>query len=127
MVKGEPDHLFTKLFEFKNEDEDIFLSVVEVVKNKLARNLRLNVHETLLVYCAYIVSEIRLNKSKSEIKDNSSKILARDNVLIGVPETLREITFNSIVDNLPRMTIQFMEPIPAENYILVDSGATGAH
>jgi urease subunit gamma len=121
VVKGESDLPFTKLFDFKNEDEAIFLNVIEIVKDKLARNLRLNVHESLLVYCAYLVNEIRLHKSGSEIKNNSSRILTRDNVLIGVPETLREITFNATVDNLPKMAIQFVEPIPSENYMLVDS------
>jgi urease gamma subunit len=100
VVRGESDLPFTKLFEFKNEDKTIFLNVIEMVKDKLSRNLKLNVHEALLVYCAYIVSEIRLHKSGSEINDNSSKILTRDNVLIGVPETLREITFNIAVDDI---------------------------
>lgn len=127
VVKGESDLPFTKFFEFKNEDEAIFLNVIEMVKDKLSRNLKLNVHEALLVYCAYIVSEMRLHKTESEIKYNSSKILTRDNVLIGVPETLREITFNSTVDNLPKKTIQFVEPIPAENYMLVDSGSIGVY
>lgn len=127
MVKGESDLPFIKFFEFKNEDEAIFLNVIEIVKDKLSRNLKLNVHEALLVYCAYIVSEIRSHKSESEIKDNSSKILTRDNVLIGVPETLREITFNSTVDNLPKKTIQFVEPIPAANYMLIDSGSIGVY
>jgi urease subunit gamma len=125
LVKGESDLPFTKLFEFKNEDEAIFLNVVEMIKDKLSRNLKLNVHEALLVYCVYLVSETRLHKSESEIKDNSSKILTRNNVLIGVPETLREITFNSAVDNLPKRTIQFVEPIPTKNYILIDSGVSG--
>jgi hypothetical protein len=62
---------------------------------------------------------------ESEIKDNSSKILTRDNVLLGVPETLREITFYISVDNLPKKIIHFVEPIPTENYILLDSEAIG--
>ncbi len=127
VVKGESDLPFIQLFEFKNEDEVIFLNVIETVKDKLSRNLRLNVHEALFVYCAYVVSEMRLHKTESEIKDNSSKILTRDNVLIGVPETLREITFNSTVDNLPKKTITFVDPISVENYVLVDSGTIGVY
>jgi urease gamma subunit len=125
LVEGEPDILPSiKLFEFKDEDEAIFLNVIEVVKDKLSRNWKLNTHESLLVFCAYIVSEIRSGKSESQIIDNSSKILTRDNVLFGVPETLRQITFNTIVDNLPKKTIRFTEPIPTMNYITVDFGAT---
>lgn len=123
VVKGESDLPFTKLFDFKNEDEAIFFNVIELVKDKLSRNLKLNVHEALLVYCAYVVSKVRSNKSESEIVENSTKILTRDNVLIGVPETLREITFNISIDSFPKKIIRFIEPIPTENYIMIDSEA----
>lgn len=125
LVKGESDLPFTKLFEFKDEDEPIFMNVIEMIKDKLARNLKLNVNEALTVYCAYIVSEMRAHKSESEIAFNASKILTRDNVLIGVPETLREITCNIVIDNLPKKIIRFVEPIPVMNYIMVDSNTIG--
>lgn len=126
LIEGEPDVLpFTKLFEFKDEDEPIFRNVIEMIKDRLSRNLKLNTHEALLVFCAYIVSEIRSGKSELQIIGNSSKILTRDNVLFGVPETLRQITFNITVDNLPKKIIRFIEPIPTANYIMVDSGAIG--
>jgi len=116
---------FTKLFEFKDEDEPIFRNVIEMVRDKLSRNLKLNTHEALLVFCAYLVSEIRSGKSELQIIDNSSKILTRDNVLFGIPETLSQLTFNVSVDNLPKKIIQFIEPIPTMNYIMTDSGAIG--
>jgi urease gamma subunit len=126
LIEGEPDILPSiKLFEFKDEDEAIFLNVIEMVKDKLSRNLRLNTHETLHVFCAYIVSEIRSGKSESQIIDNSSKILTSDNVLFGVPETLRQITFNTTVDNLPKRVIRFTKPIPIMNYIMRDSKTIG--
>jgi len=123
VVIGESDLSFSKLFEFKNEDDVIFHNVIELVKDKLSKNLKLNVNEALLVYCADIVSEIRSNKSESEIVNNSSKILTQDNVLIGVPETLREIIFNITLDNFPRKIIRYIEPIPTANYIMVNSDA----
>jgi len=126
MIKGEPDtNPFTKLFEFKDEDEPIFRNAIEMVKDKLSINLKLNTYESLLVFCAYIVSEICSGKSELQIIDNSSKILTRDNVLFGVPETLRQITFNITVDNLPKKIIRFIEPIPTANYVMVDSDAIG--
>jgi len=124
IVKGESDIFFTKLFEFRNEDEVIFHNMIELVRDKLSKNLKLNVNEALLVYCTHIVSELRSNKSESEIVNNSSKILTRDNVLIGVPETLREITFNVTLDDIPKKIIRYIEPIPTANYIMIDSEAT---
>lgn len=126
MVKGEPDVIpFTKLFEFSNQDEPIFLNVIELVKDKLSRNLRLNIHEALLVYCAYLVSEIRSGRRDSDIIENLPKVLMQDNVLIGVPETLRDITFNITVDNFPKRTVRFIKPIPVVNYIMGDHGTVG--
>jgi urease gamma subunit len=126
LVKGEPDtNPFTKLFEFRDEDEPIFHNIIEFVKAKISGNLKLNTHEALIIFCAYITSEIRSGKSESQIRENSSKILTRDSVLIGVPETLREIMFDINVDNLPKKIIRFIEPIPTANYIMADSGAIG--
>ncbi|MDE1725963.1 MAG: urease subunit gamma [Thaumarchaeota archaeon] len=126
MVKGEPDVTpFTKFFEFSDQDEPIFLNVIEMIKNKLSRNLRLNVHEALLAYCAYLVSEIRSRRSDSNITNNSSKVLTQNDVLIGVPETLRDIKFDIAVDNFPKKTIQFIKPIPIVNYIMGVHGAIG--
>ena len=125
-VKGESDLSFTKLFEFRKEDDSIFHNVVELVKDKLSKNLKLNVNEALLVYCAHLVSEIRSNKTESEIINNSLKILTRDNVFIGVPESLREITFNITIDNFPKKIIKYFEPIPTTNYIMVDSETNGS-
>lgn len=120
LVKGEPDITpFTKLFEFSDQDEPIFLNVIEMVRNKLSRKLKLNVHEVLLAYCDYLVSEIRAKKSDSSIIENSLKILTCDDVLIGVPETLRDITFNITVDNFLKRTIQFVKPIPVVDYTMV--------
>ena len=85
--------------------------------------MKLNVNEALLVYCAHIVSELRSNKFESEIVKNSLKILTRDNVLIGVPETLREIIFDITLDNFPRKIIKYIEPIPTANYIMIDPEA----
>src|SRR5579864_2156611 len=121
IVKGESDLSFTKLFEFRNEDDVIFHNVVDLIKDKLSKNLKLNVNEALSVYCAHIVSEIRSNKSESEIVKNSSKILTRDNVLIGVTESLREIIFNITLDNFPKKIIRYVEPIPTVDYIMIDS------
>ena len=124
-VKGEPDVLpFTRVFEHGDKtDEQIFFNSVDIVKEKLARNLKINTNEALLVYCAYIVSELRSGKHKDTIEKNSSKILSTHNVMIGVPETLRKITFEATIDDLPKEVIIFEEPIPISDYILT----TGQH
>ena len=119
-VKGEPDvPLFTRIFEYNDKtDEEIFFNSVDMIKEKLTRNLKINTNEALIVYCSYLISELRAGKSKSTIEKNASKILSTDNVMIGVPETLRKITFEATVDDLPKKVIIFEEPIPISDYIL---------
>ena len=118
-IKGEIDMpSFIKEFEFSDNDEAIFLNSVDMIKLKLSKNMRLNINEALIVYSAYVASEIRSKRSVKNIENNASKILTIDNVLIGVPETLRKITFDAMIDNQPKTQIIFNEPIPPSNYIL---------
>ena len=119
-VKGEPDvPPFTRIFEHGDKtDEQIFFNSVDIVKEKLTQNLKINTNEALLVFCAYIVSELRGGKREDIIEKNSSKILSAHNVMIGVPETLRKITFEATIDDLPKEVMIFEEPIPISNYIL---------
>jgi urease subunit gamma len=119
-VKGEPDvPPFTRVFEHGDKaDEQIFFNSVDMVKEKLARNLKINANEALLVYCAYIVNELRSGRFGGMVEKNASKILSTHNVMIGVPETLRKITFEATIDDLPKQVVIFDEPIPISNYIL---------
>jgi urease gamma subunit len=119
-IKGEPDAPpLIRVFEYKDKSDDlIFYSTAEIIKQKLTRNLKINVNESLIMYCAYIVNELRTHKSITSIEKNASKILSTDKVMIGVPETLRKITFEAIVDNIPKKQIILDEPMPTSSYIL---------
>jgi len=120
LVKGEPDvPPITPKFEYDSHSEKIFLNGVNVVKARLANNLRINIYETLLVYCAYIVSELRSGKTVSTIQNNAHRILSPDKVMIGVPESIQKIVFDVIIDDRPKEIVTFEKPIPTSNYILV--------
>lgn len=119
-IEGEPDVApFIRVFEYRDKSDDlIFYSMVERIKEKLVRNLKINTNESLLFYCAYVVSELRAHKSIDSIEKNASRILSTDKVMIGVPETLRKVTFEAIVDDMPKKQITFDEPMPTNSYIL---------
>jgi len=120
LVKGEPDvPPITPKFEYDSGSEKIFLNGVNVVKARLDNNLRINIYETLLVYCAYIVSELRSGKTVSTIQNNAHRILSPDKVMIGVPESIQKIVFDVIIDDRPKEIVTFEKPIPTSNYILV--------
>ena len=117
-VKGEPDVLpFTRIFEYRSRsDEQIFFDSIELIKEKLAKNSKINTNESLVLFCWYLVEQLRARASIDVIENNSRKILSPDKVMIGVPETIRIISFQVIVDNFPKRKITFHEPIPTTRY-----------
>jgi urease gamma subunit len=119
-VKGESDvPPFTRVFEYRDKfDEQIFFDSLEIIKDKLARNLRINTNESLALYCGYVVDQLRARISIESIEKNAVKILLPDKVMIGVPETLRRISLEVILDNFPKKKLSFHEPIPTSHYTL---------
>ena len=117
-VRGEPDvPPFTKVFD---SDEEIFFSSSDMVQEKIKRNMKINANEALITYCSYVVKSIRAGKQDAEIQKGASEILSAANVLIGVPETLRIITVEAIIDSKAARKITLKEPIPASNYIMAE-------
>ena len=118
-VQGEVDMPpFTKFFEYESNSEKIFFSGVNMIKNRLAQNMRININETLMLYAGLIALELRAGKSSSEIKEIVRTILSPEVVMIGVPESLRQISFDAKIDEKPKQIIQLKEPIPTSDYIL---------
>ena len=119
-VTGEPDiPPLTKIFQDDSRSEKVFLSSVQLIKERLARNLRININETLLVYCNYVVSELRHEKPIDTIKNEAKEILSASNVMIGVPESIRKLSFEVSLDDKPKVTITLDEPIQTSDYILL--------
>ena len=116
-VRGEPDASpFTRVFDY---DEEIFLSSAKIIEEKIQRDIKINADEALIAYCAHVVRSIRASKKDSDIQDDARKILAVDKVMIGVPETLRLITFEATIDSRSARKIVLKQPIPAGKYSLV--------
>ncbi|MGQ0376835.1 MAG: urease subunit gamma [Nitrososphaerota archaeon] len=119
-INGEPDiPQITKIFQYDSDSENVFFSSIEIVKQRLSKTLRINLNETILVYCAYLINELRDKKSVESIKENARKILSQDKVMIGVPESIRKLSFEVTLDNKPTVTIILDEPIPISDYILI--------
>lgn len=120
IVKGEPDTApFTHTFFYPDEsDEELFYNSVNMIKEKLDKNLKININESLMIYCAYVIDKLRANETISVIERNAQKILHQDKVMIGVPESLRKIVFEAKIDKLPKRRVILKEPITISNYIL---------
>jgi urease gamma subunit len=115
--KGEPDvPAFTRIFD---SDDDIFFSSASMVEEKIRRHTKINANEALVTYCSYVVKSVRAGMQDGEIRNGAPKILSADSVMIGVPETLQEITFEMIDGEVARKIV-IEHPIPASGYIMAE-------
>lgn len=120
LVRGEIDTPpFVRLFQYPDkEEESIFFNTVASIKKKIGRGLKINANETLAIFCVYVIEQIRDNKSLDQIENAAQDILSSDQVMIGVPETLREMSFNVIIDDFPEQRIKFNEAMTISNYMM---------
>ena len=119
-VQGEPDTApFTRIYQFYNKRDYIILSnSIKTINNKLSRKMKININETLYIYLNYIIKQLRSHKRRNEIINNASKLLTPEQVMIGVPESLRKINFNIKLESTQRLRITIKEPISTTNYVL---------
>ncbi len=121
IIKGEEDiPPLSKLFEYDSSSEKIFFNGLKIIQTRLSQNLRININETLMLFCGLITQQLREGKSNSEIAESLSKMLTPDKVMIGVPESIRMISFEASIDDKPSNTISLVEPISIRNYILTN-------
>ena len=120
-IKGEADvPPFSKLFEYDTNSEKIFFNGLKIIENRLSQNLKININETLMLFSGTITQQIREGKSNSEIESFLSSMLSPEKVMIGVPESIRKITFEAKIDENPVISISVNEPIPISDYILTN-------
>lgn len=121
-IQGEPDVAPLAItHEYSDKtDEEIFANSVNLVKEKLDRNLKININESIIVYSAFIMSGIRDGKSPDEIQKNASGLLGPEQVMIGVPETLRTVSFDVALDDKSAKLV-LNTPIQVLDYILQSS------
>jgi len=119
-VQGESDTVpFTRIFRFYNKaDYTILSKLIKSINDKLSKDMRINLNETLYIYLNYIIKELRLHRKTNEMITNASTLLTPDKVMIGVPESLRKISFNILMPNSQRLKITIKEPISTSGYIL---------
>ncbi len=121
IIKGEDDiPPLSKLFEYDTSSEKIFFNGLKIIQTRLSQNLRININETLMLFCGLITQQLREGKSNLEIADSLSRMLTPDKVMIGVPESIRMISFEASIDDKPSKTISLVKPISIRNYILTN-------
>lgn len=121
VIKGEEDiPQISKLFDYDDNSEKIFFNGLKIIQSRLSQNLRININETLMLFCGLITQQIREGKSNSEIISSLSKMLTPEKVMIGVPESLRMISFEVNIDDKPPNTFSIVKPIQITDYVLTN-------
>jgi urease gamma subunit len=92
--------------------------VIKSISDKLSKEMRINLNEALYIYLNYFMKSLRLHRKVNEIITNASTLLTPDQVMIGVPESLRKISFSILKPNSQRLNIAIREPISTLSYIL---------
>ncbi len=72
-------------------DKLLIFTAAEVARKRQARGLKLNYPEALAIITADLLEAIRDGRSVSELMDYGATILARQDVMEGVPEMLEEV------------------------------------
>ena len=118
-VQGDPDiKAFTKIFHYEKSDELIFFESTQIIKKHLLNNMRLNINETLGLFVAYIITSLNERKTINEIQKHIPEMLLPHQVMIGVPESLRKLTFTITTSDIDREQMSITAPIRIEQYFL---------
>lgn len=89
-----------------------------MTKDRLDKNLKININEAILMYSAFIVSELRDDIPIEQIQKNASNLLSPEQVMIGVPETMRKMSFEVMLDDESMKFLILNTPIQISDYIL---------
>jgi urease gamma subunit len=120
IVTGESDTSpYFQVFEYSDESyEKIFVPAVNIVKEKLAMGLRININEYLALFCNFVVSQLQTKNSVEHIEREARKILSPHEVMIGVPEALTELEFQARLNKAWQFVITVREAIRIMRYEL---------
>lgn len=117
LIEGDPDiKPFTKIFHYTKSDELIFFESIKLIKNRLEKRMRLNMNETLWMFVSYIINSINEDKKINEITKYIRNLLTPNQVMIGVPESLRRLTFTILMEDNKNELISITTPIRINRY-----------
>ena len=75
----------------REQEKLLIFTAAELARRRRARGLKLNHPEALAIITAEILEGIRDGRSVSELMASGLEILARDDVMEGVPEMIDEV------------------------------------
>jgi len=125
LVQGDPDiKPITKIFHYEKSDELIFFESTQLIKKRLLNNMRLNINEALGLFVSYVITSLNEHKTIKEIQKHIPNMLLPHQVMIGVPESLRKLTFTITTDEIKNELMSIITPIRIDQYFLHEGKQT---
>ncbi|MBI1663822.1 MAG: urease subunit gamma [Nitrosopumilus sp.] len=125
LIQGDPDiKPYTETFHYEKSDEPIFIESTQLIKNRLSNNMLLNINETLRLFVAYIITSLNERKTLPEIQKHMPELLLPNQVMIGVPESMRKLTFTITPNDADSEQMSIEAPIRIEPYFLNEQKQT---
>ena len=125
LVQGDPDiKPITKIVHYEKSDELIFYESTQLIKKHLLNNMRLNINEALGLFVAYVITSLNEHKTINEIQKQIPNMLLPHQVMIGVPESLRKLTFTITTDEIKNEPMSIVTPIRIDQYFLHEGKQT---
>ena len=125
LIQGDPDiKPYTETFHYEKSDEPIFIKSTQLIKNRLSNNMLLNINETLRLFVAYIITSLNERKTLPEIQKHMPELLLPNQVMIGVPESMRKLTFTITPNDADSEQMSIEAPIRIEPYFLNEQKQT---
>jgi urease subunit gamma len=75
----------------REKDKLMVALAAQVARTRLARGVKLNYPESVALITDFVMEGARDGKSVAELMSGSGKILARDQVMEGIPEMVHEM------------------------------------
>ncbi len=125
LVQGDSDvKPYTKTYHYDKSDELIFIESTKLIKKHLSNNMRLNINETLGLFIAYIITSLNECKTLLEIQEHIPKLLLPHQVMIGVPESMRKLTFTLTTNDIGTKQMSIVTPILIDQHFLHEQKQT---
>ena len=109
-ARGDPDAIpVVRVFDY---DDDIFAASAEAAMRVLAGGRPINIDLALLLLSARVVGSMKDGQGQEETCRNVSTLLRAEQVMIGVPEMMRSLSFDVCMDGTIKIVVNKPIPIP---------------
>ena len=100
------------MFLSPHEQERLLIHVAaDLASRRRERGLRLNYPEAVAVLSAFLLEGARDGRAVADLTDAGRRVLARDDVLDGVPEMLKEVQVEATFPDGTKL-VTVSHPIP---------------